>query len=428
MSFASHPGSRSASQAPSGHRTESQPGHRAGWIAFFTAVITLTLVTVGSLGGCQSSSFDFLPGSSGPLRPMHAMWVTRFDYRSEQDIVDIFEHCEDLGMDTVMFQVRGNATAFYPSPFEPWADELGGKDPGFDPLAVALREARARGMLLHAWVNVMPAWWGTTAPENPEQLYNARPEWMWYDQNGDRQPLCERFYVSVNPCLPAVRSYLVELIRDIVRRYEVDGVHLDYMRFPNEPPGTPAGSGLDYPRDRETVLRFQGESGRTPDEAPEEWDRWRAERVTFLMRDIHRMLQATRPLIELSVAVGPEPELARHEHFQDVETWLNEDLVDRVFPMNYTSNPDLFRERVARWEELAERKRVVMGIRVDTSPPEQVRSYVQLSNESFNGFCLFAYQSLFDGPNETLVDQNEATRRERSDRRRDLQPFFRDLR
>jgi uncharacterized lipoprotein YddW (UPF0748 family) len=391
------------------------------------ALLALTILPL-CLGGCQTNgSFGILPNAK-PLRPMRAIWVTRFDYRSKRDVIEIFERCDDLQIDTVMFQVRGNATAFYKSSMEPWAEQLGGKDPGFDPLAIALREAHARGMLLHAWVNVMPAWWGTTPPKDPKQLYNAHPEWMWYDQNGDRQALSDRFYVSVNPCLPEVRRYIVDVLRDLVGRYNVDGLHLDYVRFPNEAPGTPAGSGLDYPRDVETVQRFLGETGKTPEEAPREWDEWRTERVTFLMRDIHNMLGTTRPMIEVSAAVGPEPNKARTEHFQDVTRWIQEGLVDRVFPMNYTSDPVLFRERAEIWEELAPARGVVMGIRVDTSPPEQVREYLRLSRVTFGGFCLFAYQSLYDGPNEALVKQDESARRERSERRAALAPFLRELR
>jgi len=391
-------------------------------------LLALLILPLCCLGSCQTAGSVGVFKPTKALRPMRAMWVTRFDYRSERDVIEVFERCDDLRIDAVMFQVRGNATAFYKSASEPWAEELGGSDPGFDPLAVALREAHARGMRLHAWVNLMPAWWGTTPPKDPAQLYNAHPEWMWYDQHGGRQALSDRFYVSVNPCLPAVRKYLVEVLRDLVGRYNVDGLHLDYVRFPNEAPGTPAGSGLDYPRDAETLQRFLGESGKTPDEAPHEWDEWRVERVTYLVRDIRHMLGTTRPLIELSVAVGPDPAKARAEHFQDVTSWIQEGLVDRVFPMNYTGDPDLFQARVELWEELAPAKGVIMGVRVDTASPEQVHEFLRLSRETFGGFCLFAYQSLFDGPNEALVTQDEAARRERSQRRAALAPFLRELR
>ena len=153
-----------------------------------------------------------------------------------------------------------NGTAWYDSRFEPWADELGGSDPGYDPLKLACEEAHRCGLELHAWVNVMPAWRGKTPPKNPDQLYNAHPEWFWYDQHGNRQALCS-FYVSLNPCLPEVRKYLVDVFYDLVSRYDVDGLHMDYIRFPNEPPATPKGSGLDYPYDAGTLALYRQDTG-----------------------------------------------------------------------------------------------------------------------------------------------------------------------
>src|SRR5262245_57705752 len=170
------------------------------------SAMVLCVASVGWLSGC----------AGGRLKPqplpdkVNAIWVTRSDYKSADDVTAIMRNCADAGFNTVLFQVRGNGTAYYKSNYEPWDKALGGKDPGWDPLELAIREAHARGMTLHAWVNVMPAWRGKTPPENPEQLYNKHPEWFWYDQHGDRQAL-STFYVSLNPCLPEVRTYIVDV-------------------------------------------------------------------------------------------------------------------------------------------------------------------------------------------------------------------------
>jgi uncharacterized lipoprotein YddW (UPF0748 family) len=206
-----------------------------------------------------------LAGCIGPrvTQPMRAIWVTRSDYRTPEDVGRIVNNCADAGFNTILFQVRGNATVFYRSDIEPWAEQFEFQDPGFDPLALAIEEARQRGVELHAWVNVMPAWRGTTPPAEASQIYNTRPEWFWYDQNGNRQQLSS-FYVSLNPCLPEVREYLVDVYRELVSRYDVDGLHLDYIRFPNEPPATPRGSDVDYPYDERTLALFKAETGKTP--------------------------------------------------------------------------------------------------------------------------------------------------------------------
>ncbi len=361
-----------------------------------------------------------------PRSVERAMWVTRFDYKTPHDVERIVESTRAAGFNTILFQVRGNATALYPSPYEPWAEQFNFTDPGFDPLRVAIDAAHAKNMRLVAWVNVVPAWWGTTPPSDPNQLYNKRPEWLWYDQFGNKQALSDKFYVSVNPCLPEVRRYLVEVMRDIVGRYDVDGLHLDYLRFPNEPPATPAGAKIDYPRDKPTVALFRGETDKLPDEDPQAWNAWRTEAISNLLRDIRRMVRQTRPSVELSAAVGPDPDKAK-EHFQDVRTWLADDLIDVVYPMNYTKDPKVFHQRVERWKSIAQGRPVVMGVRVDSSDVELHRSQLSTALQTFRGYCVFAYSSLFDSPNDSIDSQDENARVQRQARRHAIVPVLQSL-
>ena len=297
--------------------------------------LTSLLLLVGSLllVGCQPGLRR--GGSAGGFPPrdsIRAIWVTRWDYKTPADIARIMDNCRQTGFNTVLFQVRGHGTACYRSRIEPWADELGGRDPGFDPLAVACREAHRRGLGLHAWVNVMPGWRGKRPPKDPRQLYHAHPDWFWRDAAGRRQP--PGWYVSVNPCYPEVRRYLVAVMQEIATRYPVDGLHLDYIRFPNEWNSSyPQGAKVpDYPRDPRTLALFRQATGRTPEQAPAAWDDWRTAQVTQLLREIRTMQRRTRPRIALSAAVGADPALARRTHFQDARRWMAERLVDAVFP------------------------------------------------------------------------------------------------
>ncbi len=365
------------------------------------------------------------PVAASPGEPPRALWVTRFDYRTAEDVVAAVRNTADAGFNTILFQVRGNATAFYDSPFEPWADELGGEDPGFDPLALACKEAHARGLQLHAWVNVMPAWWGTEPPTDPDHVYHSRPEWLWYDQNGRQQALCERFYVSLNPCLPSVRAYLTDILVDLATRYPIDGLHLDYIRFPNEPPATPSGSGLDYPRDPATLHLFGAQTGTTPDTDPAAWDAWRAARLTELVRDVATRLRALPDPVVLSAAVTPVMQKGGDYH-QDIETWIEEGLLDVVFPMNYASETELFAARMEPWLALDAPVGIVMGVRAGIAGSVEER--IQLALERADGFALFAYSTLFDSTNVQIDEQDAEARRERRARRDRVVPFLRSLR
>ncbi|MFQ5807913.1 MAG: glycoside hydrolase family 10 protein [Phycisphaerae bacterium] len=372
-------------------------------------------------------------------QPMRAIWVTRWDYKTTDDVTRIIENCADAGFNVVLFQVRGNGTAFYDSTFEPWADELGGSDPGFDPLKLACREAHERGIELHAYVNVMPAWRGTEPPANPEQLYNKHPEWFWYDAEGNRQPLEHRvggrqraWYVSLNPCLPEVREYLVDVFCDLVSRYDVDGLHLDYIRFPNEP--VVSGEKIpDYPRDERTLAVYKEETGLTPDHNPEAWNQWRTDCVTKVVADIHAMLRRTKPRAVLSAAVGSVRERALH-HFQDARRWMDDGIIDVVFLMNYTDSPERFAERIDPWLEDEPEVPVVPGLwfgrHRDKSVEEAaaaVREQIEIAREKTGDFCVFTYSSLFDSADEELTAQNAEQRRVRQVRRQILLLFLKAL-
>ncbi len=369
--------------------------------------------------GCRTAP----PGATPS--PIRAVWVTRGDYRSADDVTRILENCRAAGFNTVIFQVRGNGTAFYKSSLEPWADELGGQDPGWDPLAHACREAHARNLRLQAWVNVMPAWRGKKPPAHPEQLYHKHPEWFWYDQHGNRQPLSD-FYVSLNPCLPEVRAYLVSVFQEIVASYDIDGLHLDYIRFPNEPPATPARSDIDYPYDAATLALYREETGRAPADDQAAWNAWRTEQVTRLVTEIRDMVKRTKPQLPLTAAVGSVPANAL-KHFQDGKRWAEEGLVDAVYLMNYTDSTAEFEKRIGPWLTPPPRAAVVPGPWFGRHPgktpqeaAEVVRQQIEIARQLTGNFCLFSYAGLFETRDREAATQPTA----REQRRAVLLPYL----
>ncbi len=387
----------------------------------------LAIVLAANAGCRQGKMF------TGGVR---AVWVTRGDYRSAADIPQIMDNCRDGGFNVVLFQVRGNGTVFYPSKIEPWAEQFNFRSPGFDPLALACREAHKRGLELHPWVNVMPAWRGTSPPACPDQLYNKRPEWFWYDQRGKRQPLTS-FYVSINPCLPEVRRYLVDVFHEIVANYPIDGLHMDYIRFPSEPPAIPAGSDIDYPRDAKTLALYRQATGLSPDADRTAWNRWRADQVTRLVADIREMVRWTRPGSALSASVGAEYEESLR-YFRDDRRWAKEGLIDAAFPMNYQTDVARFDSRLSGWLPLRSAVTVVPGLwfapSLETDKGiEVVRQQIQSAYRKTGNFCVFSYASLFEvrdnrdrfGEENRPAGRAAEGRRRREARRKALLPVTR---
>src|SRR5215204_6559942 len=134
------------------------------------------------------------------------------------------QRAQTLGITDMIFQVRGQADAYYNSAYE--HRQLA----SFDPLQVAVTEAHSRGIKLHAWINTMPLWRGSTLPVGSDYLINQHPEY-WIRDSGDTPQPLNSSYVTVNPTMPEVRAHLQNVVRDIASKYAIDGLHLDYTRM-----------------------------------------------------------------------------------------------------------------------------------------------------------------------------------------------------
>ncbi|MFM8450300.1 MAG: glycoside hydrolase family 10 protein, partial [Haliscomenobacter sp.] len=142
----------------------------------------------------------------------------------QQALRQLFDRLRAAGINAVFFQVRSESDAFYDSPKEPWSYYLTGVQgtapvPAWDPLAFAIEEAHQRGMELHAWINPFRVIRSISAtyPKASGHLSVQKPEWM----------LAVKNILLLNPGIPEARQYLIEVLSDIVQRYEVDGLHYD---------------------------------------------------------------------------------------------------------------------------------------------------------------------------------------------------------
>ena len=362
--------------------------------------------------------------AAAPLpTPVKAIWVARFHYRYADDIRTIMANCAAEGCNTVLWQVRGEGTVSYPSKIEPWAREYDFKDPGFDPLAVAVEAAHQHGLRIEAYVNVMPGWKGKEPPPadlRPKQLYHAHPDWFLHDAAGNQQPLGE-FYVVVNPCWPEVRKHIVSVVDEIVSKYDVDGVHLDYVRYAWD--GVPKAKDK-YPRDAKTLGLYRRETGHAPDDDVKAWDHWRANQITRLVADIRATVEKRRPGLPLTAAVWRSPQRGYNEFLQNSVAWLRSGLVDAVMPMAYSAQLEPFADDVAKFRQLASGRRVVPGIGLylqDTE--EQARQQVQRCEGWGGDFALFSYESLYPtaGDRKLSAKAREDSQRLRHVRRTAIQ-------
>ncbi|HET8654446.1 MAG TPA: family 10 glycosylhydrolase [Longimicrobiaceae bacterium] len=278
-------------------------------------------------------------------REFRGVWVasvTNIDWPSRPglppdsqraELVRILDRAAALHLNAVILQVRPAADALYPSPYEPWSEYLTGvqgqaPEPYYDPLAFAVAEAHRRGLELHAWFNPFRARHPSArSPLAPNHVARTHPGWV-------------RRYgglLWLDPGLRAVRDYSLRVILDVVRRYDIDGVHIDDYFYPY-PELDDRGGVIPFP-DSATYARYRRKGGDLA------LDDWRRRNVDHFVHRLYREVHEAKPWVK--VGVSPfgiwrpgHPESVRGfdsyaKIYGDSRKWLREGWVDYFTPQLY---------------------------------------------------------------------------------------------
>jgi uncharacterized lipoprotein YddW (UPF0748 family) len=269
---------------------------------------------------------DVDTGDGGP-REMRGIWVTRWSFQSPDEVGTIIDEVKNAGFNAVFIQVRGNFDALYDSPIEPWSRELSGtlgQDPGWDPLDEAVRRGHDAGLQVHAYLNTFPFWSGTSPPPDtsPEHAYNAHPDWLVADGSGTPMAL-NSSYVFASPGNAEVRARVAAVAHDIASRYAVDGIHLDYIRYP----------GPDYSHDAASEAAFAGSSEGLS------WADWERRQVVETLRGVYDasgipVTAAVWGIYENAWGWSSVTE-GNIDYYQDSRAFLAEGVTDAIVPMIY---------------------------------------------------------------------------------------------
>jgi uncharacterized lipoprotein YddW (UPF0748 family) len=356
---------------------------------------------------------------------VRALWVVRTSLTSQSSIATMVSAARAGGFNTLLVQIRGRADAFYASGLEPRAAVLGDQ-PAFDPLAETIASAHAAGLRVHAWVNVNLVAGVNELPAARTHVIYRHPEWLMVPR-----PLAEDLFsvephspeylgrlarfvrgqpsevegLYLSPLVPGASEYTLDIIGDIADRYQVDGVHLDYMRYPNDE--------FDYSREalaafRRSVLgdlpladqrRLDARAAQEPLiyalSFPERWRAFRVDGLTSLVGRIAHRIKASKPAVTVSVAVAPDPQEAVGRRLQNWRQWVEKGLVDVLCPMAYTTDAALFATQIAAARESAANLPLWAGIGAYRLSPTQIVDAVQTARRlRADGIILFSYDSL----------------------------------
>ena len=185
----------------------------------------------------------------------------------------------------------------------------------------------------------------------------------------------------------------MRVIEEIVSRYDVDGVHLDYVRYAWD---TTPDAANKYPRDARTLAIYKRETGKRPDDDAEAWKHWRANQLTRLVASIRQMLDRRRPGATLTAAVVRNPRTAYDSFFQNGVAWLRTGMVDALLPMAYSEQLGPFEADIAAYREAVGGRRIVPGVGIyKHTNGEATRRQLARCADWGGDFALFSYESLY---------------------------------
>lgn len=301
--------------------------------------------------------------AASPKREMRGVWVATvwgIDWpsvqgtsesvvrRQKEEMLSLLDRCESMNLTTVFFQVRGMGDVMYRSSLEPWSSFVSGKrgvSPGWDPLGFVVEECHRRGLECYAWVN--PFRWssGTDYDSGPDRRWKERG---WLLSHGK--------YTVFNPGIPEVRDHVVDVCREIITGYDVDGLVFDDYFYPNHIPETNAAADYRLWQEESPWMSFGD---------------WRRANVHKFVADVHCMIADIRPEVRFGISPagvagkshtsaakwGMEPcgvkadDWQYDEIYSDPLAWLYQRTVDFISPQIYwpTSHQTAPYQPLAKW-------------------------------------------------------------------------------
>lgn len=285
---------------------------------------------------------------------------------------------------------------------------------GFDPLAVWIEEAHARGIEIHPWVHTFFVG-SEAATQGPGPILDVYPEWAAVERedvgaDGPRPSSMEPGYYFVDPAVPEARAYVLALLEEVMTGYDVDGLHLDYIRYPVSQPWETAG----YSYSEHTRAAFAAEHGVDPfsltpaDLMWQTWTDWREAVVTSFVGEVRELQRRVAGDAPLSAAVFPDPSDGLDKKFQDWGDWVDRGYVDVLTGMSFgTSAVSVARDTRAMRERVGEGNLLytaTYGPFRGSSPRTVLDQVAGVVDAGSDGAALFAYNQMTDAQAEALAE------------------------
>lgn len=360
---------------------------------------------------------------------MKAVWISYLEFAganmskmsksSFQSYIDkIFTNAKNLGLNTVIVQVRPSGDAFYPSSYFPWSSYASGKQgksPGYDPLAYMVKAAHNKGLKIHAWLNPYRV---TTSGTNVKALSSGNQARKWRNSSASakkRNVLTFNGALYYNPAKSDVQNLIVKGVKEIIQNYEVDGIHFDDYFYPAL--GSKYKSNFDAKEYKTYVKNCKKQKKKAKSIVS-----WRRNNVNTLVKKVYKAVKAENEEIEFGISpAGNISNLyANDRYYVDVKTWMKTSgYVDYVCPQVYWSfahpvcpytrtvkqwaaikknnNVDLYIGLAAYRAGISKKEAKAIGDMGWTVSKQELKKQVVAGRKisQVNGFAFYRYDNLF---------------------------------
>lgn len=292
------------------------------------------------------SFFAFISANAETLpkieREFRAVWIATVDNidfptgkslsieEQKAELISDLDLAKSLRMNAVIFQVRPMCDAIYESKIEPWSEFLTGemgKSQPFDPLKFIVEEAHKRGILVHAWFNPYRAYHPAAKTVSENHITKRRPDLV---RNYGK-------YMWLDPSDTEVQEYSLSVVLDVVKRYDIDGVHFDDYFYPYAEKDE-KGNKIEFPDDanyQKYLETAQKMSRPNMQRIPLKRDDWRRANVNQFIEAVGREIKKIKPAVMYGISPIGVQEINYNELFADAEFWLSEGMIDYFVPQLY---------------------------------------------------------------------------------------------
>ena len=370
---------------------------------------------------------SLVAGEDEKVSPLYDryLWVIRDVLKSKRSIDDMVNFAIEKNINHLFVQVRGRGDSFYESQFISRSQIL--SEGEFDPLAYLLDTANGKGINIHAWVNVYILWSSKSLPNDERHILHMQQQWLdtteeWPVDVGKQLEMVtvnnnnEGLFLSPNH--PDVNGYLIKVFRELITNYDIDGLHLDYIRYQE----------AEYGRNPYAIARFKSESGNDPGPwflemerstiaSPrlianmKRWNNFKRKAVTSLVKDTRALVNEVRPDCIISAAVKPNLYIARERYFQEWNVWLAAGYLDWVVPMNYSSKKREFARNIDVIDDNFPKKyreKIIMGIALHNQTPSEASDKIKFSRlRQFPRVSIFSYNIMIKDHRYSAVFDEE---------------------